>query len=138
MRERWNKAGKNKKGFTMVELIVVIVIILVLAAVLVPNVMKYIDKAAQASCKNDAASMLTQVQADVADEFAVKGTIPEEVTVNDNAVAKKVETLTIAAKGTGIAGEYTVTADGQVSSFAYQNGKHYILWSQASGWSGIQ
>ena len=35
----------NKKAFTIVELIVVIVIIGVLAAILIPNLVRYIDKA---------------------------------------------------------------------------------------------
>ena len=35
----------NKKGFTLVELIVVIAIIRILSAVLVPSVTSYIDKA---------------------------------------------------------------------------------------------
>ena len=48
---------KNKQGFTMVELIVVIVIILVLAAVLVPSLLKYIDKANQAKCRSEAATL---------------------------------------------------------------------------------
>lgn len=41
-----NKLKKNnKKGFTLVELIVVLVILAILAALLVPALTKYIDKA---------------------------------------------------------------------------------------------
>ncbi|MBQ1326631.1 MAG: type II secretion system protein, partial [Eubacterium sp.] len=36
---------KNNKGFTLVELIVVLVILAILAAVLVPALLGYIDKA---------------------------------------------------------------------------------------------
>ena len=39
------KAAKNKKGFTLVELIVVLVILAILAAILVPTMMGWIDEA---------------------------------------------------------------------------------------------
>ena len=39
------RAMKNKKGFTLVELIVVLVILAILAALLIPALTGYIDKA---------------------------------------------------------------------------------------------
>ena len=41
------KLKKNKKGFTLVEIIVVLVIIGILMALAVPAVMKYINEAAE-------------------------------------------------------------------------------------------
>lgn len=41
------KAKKNNKGFTLVELIVVLVILATLAAILVPTLLGYIDRAKQ-------------------------------------------------------------------------------------------
>ena len=56
LKRRMENTKKNKKGFTLVELIVVLVIIAILAAVLVPTVSGYIGKAkktaAQSSLKN--------------------------------------------------------------------------------------
>ncbi len=51
----------NRNGFTMVELIVVIVIILVLAAILVPSLLKYIGKSQEAVCKQNRASLYTEI-----------------------------------------------------------------------------
>ncbi|MFR8745765.1 type II secretion system protein [Gemmiger formicilis] len=44
--------NNHKRGFTLVELIVVLVILAVLAALLVPSLTGYIDKAKKASCDN--------------------------------------------------------------------------------------
>ncbi len=47
----------NKKGFTLIELVVVIAILAILAAIAIPVVISIIDSAAEASIKTKAASM---------------------------------------------------------------------------------
>lgn len=59
----------NRKGFSLVELIVVIVIMLVLAAVMVPNVMKYIGQAREAKLAQVRATFLNGVQAGMAEHM---------------------------------------------------------------------
>ncbi len=43
MKKRLNQALKNEKGFTLIELIIVIVILAVIAAIAVPNIMTAVD-----------------------------------------------------------------------------------------------
>lgn len=45
---------KNSRGFTLIEIVIVIVIIAILAAILVPNLTRWIDKAKIASLKSEA------------------------------------------------------------------------------------
>lgn len=59
---------KNKKGFTLIEIVIVIVIIAILAAILVPNLTKWIDKAKIAALKSEADTVRNAVAAQILDE----------------------------------------------------------------------
>lgn len=61
-----NRSNK-KQGFTLVELIVVIVIILILAAVLVPQLLRYVDRAQAAVCAENRHTVYIQVMATYTD-----------------------------------------------------------------------
>ena len=63
---------KNNKGFTLVELIVVLVILAILAAILVPALLGYIDKARQGQYAEEAHSILTAAQANATERYASK------------------------------------------------------------------
>jgi type IV pilus assembly protein PilA len=52
----------DNKGFTLVELIIVIAIIAILAAVLAPQYVQYLDKSRWSTDKNNAATLLHEVQ----------------------------------------------------------------------------
>jgi prepilin-type N-terminal cleavage/methylation domain-containing protein len=71
---------KNKKGFTLVELIVVIAIIGILAAVLIPSITGYIRKARFSNDQQIAGQMTTLVQAYCAENnLVVADLTPNEV-----------------------------------------------------------
>ena len=56
------KAFNNKKGFTLVEMIVVIVILGILLAIMVPQLIKYIDKAKAVQCRADVSYIMKEYQ----------------------------------------------------------------------------
>lgn len=62
-----NKKQKNNKGFSLVELIVVIAIMVVLVAVLAPVFTKYIESSRRSTDVQNANSIAESVLADVAD-----------------------------------------------------------------------
>ena len=56
------KKKKNRKGFSLVELIVVLVIMAILAAALVPTMIGYIKQTRQSNAKNEAAACVSAAQ----------------------------------------------------------------------------
>lgn len=134
MVKRLRENRKNKKGFTLVELIVVIVIILVLAAVMVPSVLKYVDRANQANTKSDAATILVDVQAQIADAYSAS-TVTTPATLSSNGVSVARTGGLIAESGPKSA-TYNET-NGDLESFSYRDTKHWIQWSKEKGWSEV-
>lgn len=87
----------NKKGFTLIELIVVIGILAVLAVILIPSIMNYVAEAREARNNANARALYSEVSADVA--FG---------TITDSTGSP--------ATGGGVSCPYTV-ANGELTSF---------------------
>lgn len=77
LKKLWNKKN-DKKGFTLVELIVVLIILAILAALLIPALTGYIDKAKekQIIAETRQAVMAAQTLAD--EEYAI-GTADDDI-----------------------------------------------------------
>ena len=70
---------KNKKGFTLVEIIVVLVILAILAAAAIPTMLGFVNDAIAAQATPTGTTVTnTQIKAVTGDE--IKGTV-EEITV---------------------------------------------------------
>lgn len=75
----WKKLRKNnKKGFTLVELIVVLVILAILAALLIPALTGYIDKAQEKQIVAETRQIVVAAQTLADEEYA---TLPNGYTI---------------------------------------------------------
>lgn len=73
---------RNKKGFTLIEIIVVVVILTVLMAVAVPTVLSYIDTANEAPALAECRAIITATQKRVVDKYAQ--TRNENISINSD------------------------------------------------------
>lgn len=132
--------SKNK-GFTLVELIVVLVILAILAAILVPTLLGYIDKARSEKDFATAQSIRVATQAQI-DELYGKG--DNEVTKNDittSEVKKEIFKLVGAVSGNKIDGQeidisdITITSN-QITDITVKIGdKYYKYTSTSNTWA---
>lgn len=71
-----NKVRKNNKGFSLVELIIVIAIMAALVAVLAPQYIKYVERSRETGDQNTVSEMLHAVQVAAVDP-TYTGTLPD-------------------------------------------------------------
>lgn len=85
------RVKKNNKGFTLVELIIVIAIIAILVAVLAPNYVRYVDRSRWSSDRNDCESLLSEVRTAIVDTQNDGGTVNGgEITVDSSGTHTKI------------------------------------------------
>lgn len=109
------KKLKNKKGFTLIEIIVVIVILAVLMAVAVPSVMSYMNEGKNAKYQTVARAVLIDAQTQYAKAVADGASAENAKTSVINYVAAKeytglkkagdvtIKTITLAGSGSDAA-----------------------------------
>ncbi len=116
MKERLNNLRKNrKKGFTLVELIVVLVILAILAALLIPSLTGYIDKAKGRGVIAETRSCVMACQT-LADEEYGKNSADYDDTDDNKTAVKNL------AEAPGTINSFTVEG-GVVTELSYTNGK---------------
>ena len=115
------RAMKNKKGFTLVELIVVLVILAILAALLIPALTGYIDKANKEKVTAECRMVVMAAQTEASEQYgALDSTVAE---------AQKAKKIADAMKGADIKklsetnGSFAIKVDGagKVRSVEYYN-----------------
>ena len=115
------RAMKNKKGFTLVELIVVLVILAILAALLIPALTGYIDKANKEKVTAECRMVVMAAQTEASEQYgALDSTVAEAQKAQKIADAMKVADI---KKLSETNGSFAIKVDGagKVRSVEYYN-----------------
>lgn len=120
MLKRLKEVRNDKKGFTLVELIVVLVILAILAALLIPSLTGYIDKAKKKQIEAETRQVVMAAQTLVDEEYAVLPAGTSDVSY-DNSVGA----TAAAGDGKVIPSEITTLAEvkGDITALTISGGK---------------
>ena len=132
------KARKSsKKGFTLVELIVVLVILAILAAMLVPALTGYIKRARQEKDYQFAATVLTAAQSAATYQYSLS-TFNKNTKITKTTSAGRGETVSTLVGTNFTSCQFTVNSRAVITSGTVTcNGYTYVwngtAWSPKSG-----
>ena len=138
---------KDKKGFTLVEMIVVIVIIGILLAILVPGMFKYIDKAKDKQILVNARTAQLNLETAVRELYGKNGvTLPsvadavKKFTYSGTSNKITADTATVTVLPIPVAGA-TVTGivmdnEGKITEMTYTEGKKQVTFD-GFGWGDV-
>ena len=128
------RAMKNKKGFTLVELIVVLVILAILAALLIPALTGYIDKANKEKVVSETRMVAMAVQTECSEAYGQLKSGEKlgdwSTTVAEGAVdhIKNIKDLAEVLDATGTSFKAEVYTDGSIKTVIYSDGTYYCTY----------
>ena len=127
------KKLKDKKGFTLVELIVVLVILAILAALLIPALTGYIDKANKEKVISETRMVAMAVQTEASEAYGAAGagkTLNDtgadatwtDDTSSDTDHIDNIKALAEVVDLTNTTFEATISKDGKLTEVKYNSG----------------
>lgn len=118
----------NNKGFSLVELIIVVAIMAILIGVLAPQYIKYVERSRVAADENIADSVMAAVQSALADEdYEANIVASQTVVINGSGI-------TAGASIQPALNEYFATwADKKFKSKKYKNGSYTVTVTAPTG-----
>ncbi|NCC86269.1 MAG: prepilin-type N-terminal cleavage/methylation domain-containing protein [Clostridia bacterium] len=126
---------QDKKGFTLIEIVIVLVIIAILSAALIPSMMGWIDDSKKKSFLTEARSAMVVAQAEIGNMYAAGGTVPDETfteAANWENIAKKTN-ATYTSKNL----KWTLDDNKQFKTFHFDNGTYKVDWAKATAWGEV-
>lgn len=138
LKRRMENTKKNKKGFTLVELIVVLVIIAILAAILIPTMSGYISRARKTAAQSGCKTEVTAYSAALTDLISEGMSWSADNTAlnnDDKGTATGAETLATKVKNYGgdeigsVVTSAKVNKDGALTELVYVEGNYTVTYS---------
>lgn len=118
---------KDNKGFSLVELIVVILIMGIIAVALAPQVMKWVGKSAKSTDESNAATIKSAVQVAIADHLASGNSFTGGETITyyvlNGGISSKKDSYT---KAEGL-GEKIAKTMGEFPKVKSESGKVFVI-----------
>lgn len=122
---------RERKGFTLVEVIVVLVILAILAAVLVPTLTGYIDKANEKAIISECRMAVVAAQTTASEMYGTK-VYPAGASTLPDAVTASISTITTLAEVKGTISSVTCDANGAITELVYVNGAHTCTYASGA------
>lgn len=132
---------KNKKGFTLVEVIVVLVILAILAAVLIPSLIGYIDKANEKQIISEAREAYTAAQVAISEVYSTKSAdfaTAAKHTYTDPFTGEKISNIGIIEDRFFYCSQFEKTVDNKLSPFILEITKEVLNYINSSDKSNAE
>ena len=141
--KKFKELRKEQKGFTLIEVIVVLVIIAIMAALLIPSLAGYIDKAKSDTMKSDASACVKAAQTIGSEVYLQDKSVVGKVTITSLTKAEELSKIPGAVKELaevkGTVSKVTFNAaNGKVTALTYTNNGKSISYEVDKGYGEVK